>query len=183
MNRAKSITIILALAAAVAIVVVLKKTEGQAPADNLPAVPAPTVVTPPAVEPGTPAEPLVPEKLPRLVDLGATKCIPCKMMAPILEELKQTYAGKMEVQFIDVWENPTAGRDYGIRIIPTQIFFDASGTELFRHEGYFGRDDILGVWQKHGLTFEQPGATRPHSSALAPGAPAPEIRKLESAVP
>jgi thioredoxin 1 len=41
-------------------------------------------------------------KLPRLVDLAAGKCIPCKMMAPILEELKKEYAGRMNVEFIDV---------------------------------------------------------------------------------
>jgi thioredoxin 1 len=154
MNIAKTIPLLLALSAAVAIVVALKKNDGQAPAENLPTPSTRTVPPTPAVEPGTSVEPLAPRKLPRLVDLGATKCIPCKLMAPILEELKTTYAGKMEIQFIDVWENPTAGREYGIRIIPTQIFYDASGKELFRHEGYFGRDDILGVWQKHGITFE-----------------------------
>ena len=60
--------------------------------------------------------------LPRLVDLGAGKCIPCKKMAPILEELKKEYAGRMEVEFIDVWKNPDAGKAYGIEMIPTQIF-------------------------------------------------------------
>src|ERR1035441_5070649 len=51
--------------------------------------------------------------LTRLVDLGAGKCIPCKKMAPILEELKQEYAGRIEVEFIDVWKNPDAGKAYG----------------------------------------------------------------------
>ena len=81
--------------------------------------------------------------LPRLVDLGADKCIPCKMMAPILEDLKIEYAEKMDVQFIDVWKNPAPGKEYGIRVIPTQIFFDASGKELFRHEGFISKEDIL----------------------------------------
>lgn len=89
--------------------------------------------------------------LPRLVDLGATKCIPCKMMAPILEDLKKTYAGKIDVQFIDVWENPAAGGQYGIKVIPTQIFYDAAGKELFRHEGFFGKDDILAKWKELGF--------------------------------
>ena len=48
--------------------------------------------------------------VPRLVDLGAGKCIPCKKMAPILEELKKEYAGRMEVEFIDVWKNPMPAR-------------------------------------------------------------------------
>ena len=54
--------------------------------------------------------------LPRLVDLGAGKCIPCKMMAPILEELKKEYAGRLEVEFIDVWVNPEAGKPYGVAV-------------------------------------------------------------------
>jgi len=91
------------------------------------------------------------KKLPKLFDLGATKCIPCKKMAPILEELKKEYAGKLEVEFIDVWQNPDAGNKYGIRLIPTQIFYDAAGKELFRHEGFFGKEDILAKWKELGV--------------------------------
>jgi thioredoxin 1 len=89
--------------------------------------------------------------LPRLVDLGAGKCIPCKMMAPILEELKEEYKGQFDVVFIDVWEKKAAGDQYGIRMIPTQIFFDAEGRELFRHEGFFSKGDILGKWKELGI--------------------------------
>jgi thioredoxin 1 len=92
--------------------------------------------------------------LPRLVDLGAGKCIPCKMMAPILEELKSEYAGKFEVVFVDVWENPDEGKKYGIKIIPTQIFYDTTGKERFRHEGFFSKEDILGKWKELGFEFE-----------------------------
>ena len=89
--------------------------------------------------------------LPRLVDLGAGKCIPCKKTAPILEELKKEYAGRMEVEFIDVWKNPDAGKAYGVEMIPTQIFYDASGKELDRHTGFFGREDILAKWKELGV--------------------------------
>jgi len=89
--------------------------------------------------------------LPRLVDLGAGKCIPCKKMAPILEELKEEYAGSLEVVFIDVWQDPSAGDKYGIQMIPTQIFYDASGKELFRHEGFFAKEDILAKWKELGI--------------------------------
>lgn len=95
------------------------------------------------------------QSLPRLVDLGATKCIPCKMMAPILEDLKKTYAGKMDVQFIDVWANPDAGGKYGIKVIPTQIFYDAAGKELFRHEGFFSKEDILTKWKELGIELNR----------------------------
>ncbi len=93
--------------------------------------------------------------LPRLVDLGATKCIPCKMMAPILEELKKAYAGQLQVDFIDVWENPDAGKEYGINLIPTQIFYDADGKERFRHEGFFAKEDILAKWKELGVSLSQ----------------------------
>ena len=92
--------------------------------------------------------------LPRLIDLGAGKCIPCKMMAPILEELKTEYAGRFEVVFIDVWEDPSRSEEYGIKLIPTQIFFDASGNELFRHEGFFGKADILAKWKELGIDIK-----------------------------
>lgn len=89
--------------------------------------------------------------LPRLIDLGATKCIPCKMMAPILEDLRKTYAGRLDVQFIDVLENPYVRAKYSINAIPTQIFYDAAGKELFRHEGFLGREDILAKWKEFGV--------------------------------
>ena len=111
---------------------------------NRPLAASPVTAT--AAEPPKPA-------LPRLVDLGAGKCIPCKMMAPILDELKTEYTGKMEVVFIDIWENPDAGTEYGIQIIPTQIFYDASGNELFRHEGFMGKQEILGKWKALGVAL------------------------------
>ena len=95
-----------------------------------------------------------PAALPRLLELGADKCVPCKMMVPILEDLRTTYAGQLQVNFIDVWKNPDAGRPYGIRVIPTQIFFDAQGKELFRHEGFFAKEDILTKWKGLGVEFQ-----------------------------
>jgi thioredoxin 1 len=100
------------------------------------------------------SSPAVAAKLPKLVDLGADKCIPCKMMAPILEELKKQYAGQLEVEFIDVWKNPAAGRAYGIQMIPTQIFYDAEGKERFRHVGFFGKEDIIAKWKELGVDLK-----------------------------
>ena len=95
-----------------------------------------------------------PSKLPRLVDLGADKCIPCKAMAPILKDLKTEYAGRMDVEFIDVWKNPDAGKAYKIKLIPTQIFFDTSGKERFRHQGFYGKEDILAKWKELGADLK-----------------------------
>ncbi len=97
-------------------------------------------------------------KLPRLVDLGADKCIPCKMMAPVLTDLKTNYVGRLEVEFIDVWKKPDAGKPYKIRLIPTQIFFDAKGKERFRHEGFFSKEDILAKWKELGVDLGDPKA-------------------------
>lgn len=99
--------------------------------------------------------------LPRLLDLGATKCIPCKMMAPILEEFEKQYPGSLEVVFIDVWENPDSAAAYGIESIPTQIFFDASGNELFRHVGFISKEDILAKWKELGVELPEPPAETP----------------------
>jgi len=80
--------------------------------------------------------------LPRLLDLGSHSCTPCQMMIPELDTLSNDYAGVVEVEFIDVNENPNAAESYGIRLIPTQIIFDAQGEELFRHEGYISCEDM-----------------------------------------
>ncbi len=97
--------------------------------------------------------------LPRLVDLGAGKCIPCKQMKPILDELKRDYADQFETVFIDVWENREEGPKYGIRIIPTQIFYTADGRERFRHEGFMAKKDILAKWRELGVEVKEPDAT------------------------
>ena len=95
--------------------------------------------------------------LPRLLDLGADRCVPCKLMAPILDEMKAEFAGVMKVDFIDVWKDPTAAQPYEIRVIPTQIFFAPDGTELYRHEGFYGRDEILAKWLELGVTLPEKG--------------------------
>lgn len=97
----------------------------------------------------------VPQTLPLLVDVGADKCIPCKMMAPILEGLKKEYAGILDVLFVDAWKNPDEARKYGVRGIPTQIFYDASGRELGRHMGYISKEDILRGFEELGAPLKK----------------------------
>ncbi len=97
---------------------------------------------------------------PRLVDLGADKCIPCKMMAPVLAELAKEYAGQLDVVFIDVWKNREEGPRHGIRVIPTQIFYGADGKELFRHEGFFAKKDILAKLKELGVELKEPATPK-----------------------
>lgn len=77
-----------------------------------------------------------------MVDLGAKTCIPCKMMAPILVELEKEYRGKAAVVFIDVREDNAQAERFKIRAIPTQIFFDKTGKEVLRHEGFMEKKAI-----------------------------------------
>lgn len=86
-----------------------------------------------------------------MVDLGAKKCIPCKMMAPIMEDLEKEYQDRAAIVFIDVWVHPDAGKKFGIRAIPTQIFYDAEGKEVLRHEGFFEKAGIVAELQKLGV--------------------------------
>ena len=97
--------------------------------------------------------PSVTKQLPRIVDVGADKCIPCIKMAPELEELKKEYAGVLEVEFVDVWKRPEDAKPYKVRGIPTQIFYDASGKERARHFGFISKEDIMGKFKELGITI------------------------------
>lgn len=94
------------------------------------------------------------EQLPRLVDVGADKCIPCIKMAPILDQLREDFAGKMDVTFVDAWKNREQAAGYRVQMIPTQIFYATDGRELFRHTGFYSREEILAKWQELGYDFD-----------------------------
>ena len=86
-----------------------------------------------------------------MIDLGAKKCIPCKMMAPILVKMEKVYKGKAAVVFIDVWEHHEQAQRFGIRAIPTQIFFDKDAKEVYRHVGFLAEKDIVAQLEKMGV--------------------------------
>jgi len=86
-----------------------------------------------------------------MIDLGAKKCIPCKMMAPIMEKMKKKYDGRAAIIFIDVWEHREQASRFGIRAIPTQIFYDADGKEVSRHVGFMSEDDIVKTLSQLGV--------------------------------
>ena len=142
MSRVGRIAAVVLLAVGIAAVIMVKRGAASPSPDG--------TALAPSVMPDVPAV----ANLPRILDLGATQCIPCKMMAPILEELKKEYAGKMQVDFIDVWKDQSAGKKYDIEAIPTQIFFDASGKELFRHQGFMPKEDILAKCKELGFDLK-----------------------------
>lgn len=86
-----------------------------------------------------------------MVDVGAKACIPCKMMIPVIESLSEEYEGRAAIVFIDVWKNPDETPKFGLRAIPTQIFYDKDGKEVMRHEGYFSKEEIIKVLTKLGV--------------------------------
>lgn len=145
----KNVAIIGAVVVAAAVIVVMKQGKSDVQQEG---TDARAVVAAPQTE-----------ALPRLVDLGAGKCIPCKMMKPTLDDLKANYAEVFTTEFIDVWENQDEAKRYGVKMIPTQIFYDAEGKERFRHEGFMSKEDILNKWRELGVgkaEVEVPGISR-----------------------
>jgi thioredoxin 1 len=142
----KALIVVIAITVAVTVVVLQQRAES--PRSGTDDVRAGLGVT------GEPTEPYTP--LPCLVEFSAGDCGPCKTMAPILDELAREYKGRLRIEIIDIWKRPAAGEEHNIRMYPTQIFYDAMGNELFRHEGFFSREDILAKWKDLGQDFERP---------------------------
>lgn len=103
-------------------------------------------------------------KLPIIIDFGADSCIPCKEMAPVLVKLNEEMQGKAVIQFVDVWKNPDAAKDFPVQVIPTQVFFQADGAPYVPSEDlgieltmYSTKDTNEHVFTVHqgGLTEQQ----------------------------
>jgi thioredoxin 1 len=87
------------------------------------------------------------------IELGSVNCVPCKQMQPVMEAIEKKYGEQIDVIFYDVRtpEQKKYGAMYKIRLIPTQVFLDADGNEIFRHEGFFPEAEIDKLLQNHGL--------------------------------
>ena len=112
------------------------------------------------------------QKLPLMLELGSTTCVPCQMMEKVLASLEQGYADKFRVEFKDVTLKPEIGRKYHIKLIPTQIFMAADGQEIFRHEGFFPEAEIIKQWQRLGYDFtgnDQAATSTPTDSGRLAG--------------
>ncbi|MCX5805411.1 MAG: thioredoxin family protein [Proteobacteria bacterium] len=93
--------------------------------------------------------------MPVLIDVGSKGCAACTMMEPILDELDEEYTQSLRVEFIDMRKDSYAGNWHRIRVIPTQIFYDASGKEITRHMGTISKEQILEVFKKYGIEIKR----------------------------
>jgi thioredoxin 1 len=139
MDKAGKIAIVAALIAAAVVAVVVRQSKSGS--DKVPIELRP--------------EQFTGKGLPVMLELGSDQCIPCKMMMPVLEDLKTSYGAKLTVHFLDVRKFPALSKLYNIKLIPTQIFYDASGKEIFRHEGFFAKEDILAIWKEFGVELDR----------------------------
>jgi thioredoxin 1 len=86
-----------------------------------------------------------------LVDLGSEFCLPCKMMAPVLKKVEKSFKGKAAVTYIDIDKFPDQIKRFGVRVIPTQIFYDRQGKEVYRHMGFLSEKEILAKFKEMGV--------------------------------
>ena len=85
------------------------------------------------------------------IELGADRCIPCKAMQPVMREIAREYKGTIQVVFYDVWKTPKYAKNYRIRMIPTQVFLDKNGKEIFRHIGFYAKEEIIKMLKEKGI--------------------------------
>jgi thioredoxin 1 len=88
---------------------------------------------------------------PILVDFGANSCVPCRQLRPILKEISTEYSEKAKILVIDVYKYQNLARDYKVMLIPTLIFFDSKGKEVFRHVGAWGKEEIVAKLKEIGM--------------------------------
>lgn len=86
-----------------------------------------------------------------MLELGSVGCIPCEQMKPVMQKLRDTYPGKLEVIFVDVREDNKTGRRFGVHLIPTQVFLDKDGKEFHRHIGFYSYEEIAAMLKKAGI--------------------------------
>jgi thioredoxin 1 len=87
------------------------------------------------------------------IELGSVNCIPCKQMQPVMKSIEEKYGEQVKVIFYDVWkqEQKKYAQQYGIRLIPTQVFLDENGKEFHRHEGFYPEAEIDKILKAKGL--------------------------------
>lgn len=86
-----------------------------------------------------------------MLELGSVGCIPCEQMKPVMQKLRDSYQGKLDVVFIDVRNDHDTARRFGVHIIPVQVFLGKSGKEFHRHIGFYSYEEIAAMLKKTGI--------------------------------
>ncbi|MFN3400284.1 MAG: thioredoxin family protein [Ferrovibrio sp.] len=81
--------------------------------------------------------------LPTIAEFGAKSCVSCREMEGILASVAQKTAGRANVLVIDISKDYEAARVFQIRLMPTQVFFDAQGREIGRHLGKLPEAEVM----------------------------------------
>jgi thioredoxin 1 len=80
---------------------------------------------------------------PILYDFGSGRCYSCQQMEKILQAVKNRYGSQVDIRLIYVEKDQDLARQYKVMLIPTQVFVDASGKEVFRHMGLFPQAELV----------------------------------------
>lgn len=86
-----------------------------------------------------------------IVEFGGEHCIPCMRMQPVLQDLKVALTGRAEVNNFWILDHPDTARRFGIMVMPTQVVFDPTGAEVYRHMGYFPPEELHRVLKEKGV--------------------------------
>jgi thioredoxin 1 len=133
---------------------------------------ASTVVSSAAAGSSQTSSPTAASGLPKLVDLGSDSCVPCQMMASELKALALEYAGSVEVVVVDIYESEAGealAKELRVRVIPTQVFFDPEGNEIFRHEGFLSKEDMVSRFEWLGYPLAANDASQGQATGSSGG--------------
>jgi len=139
--RGRSVVVLVLIAAAVAGLGAFRASR-RAPAD-----------APPADDAAAPDA----RARPALLDFGRGTCVPCKQMMPVLDELAQRHAERVDVRYLDLADaaNQARAEELGVHVIPTQVLLAADGSVVGRHEGFWALEEVEARFAELGWTSPQ----------------------------
>lgn len=91
---------------------------------------------------------IIQQDVPVLVDFKADWCQPCKMMTPVLKQVKQNYKDRIKIIKIDIDKNPAVAQKYAVRSVPTLILFK-NGKSIWRQSGVLQANQIISIINTH----------------------------------
>lgn len=92
------------------------------------------------------------KKATKMINFIEENCYACVKMEGLMKEIISEYEGVAEIAEVDVMENSELANKYNIMYTPTQIFFDEDGNEIYRHEGFIGKKDLVKKFAELGVS-------------------------------